>query len=91
MEALTDTTLTRLDVDDLLVQLLGRVREILDVDTAAVLILDADSEMLVARAYGFRSAPVSPDVSPQRRNHCGWITSTRRQARIRSCGKKASK
>jgi hypothetical protein len=50
LEALTDTTLTRLDVDDLLVELLGRVREILDVDTAAVLMLDADSEVLVARA-----------------------------------------
>jgi sigma-B regulation protein RsbU (phosphoserine phosphatase) len=50
LEALTDTALTRLDVDDLLVQLLVRVREILDVDTAAVLMLDADSEMLVARA-----------------------------------------
>jgi phosphoserine phosphatase RsbU/P len=50
LEALTDTTLTRLDVDDLLVELLGRVREILDVDTAAVLMLDAASEVLVARA-----------------------------------------
>jgi phosphoserine phosphatase RsbU/P len=50
LKALTDITLTRLDVDDLLVELLGRVREILDVDTAAVLMLDADSEMLVARA-----------------------------------------
>src|SRR4029453_10347529 len=50
LEALTDTALTRLDVDDLLVELLGRVREILDVDTAAVLMLDADSEVLVARA-----------------------------------------
>jgi phosphoserine phosphatase RsbU/P len=50
LEALTDIKLTRLDVDDLLVELLGRVREILDVDTAAVLMLDADSEVLVARA-----------------------------------------
>jgi sigma-B regulation protein RsbU (phosphoserine phosphatase) len=30
--------------------LLGRVREILDVDTAAVLMLDADSKVLVAGA-----------------------------------------
>jgi hypothetical protein len=50
LEALTDVTLTRLDVDSLLVELLGRVRDILDVDTAAVLVLDADSEELVARA-----------------------------------------
>jgi putative methionine-R-sulfoxide reductase with GAF domain len=50
LKSLTDATLTRLDVDDLLVELLARVREILDVDTAAVLLLDADSEELVARA-----------------------------------------
>ena len=50
LEALTDTALTRLDVDALLVELLERVREILDVDTAAVLLLDEGSEELVARA-----------------------------------------
>jgi sigma-B regulation protein RsbU (phosphoserine phosphatase) len=50
LEALTDASLTRLDVDDLLVELLGRVREILDVDTASVLMLDASSGVLIARA-----------------------------------------
>jgi sigma-B regulation protein RsbU (phosphoserine phosphatase) len=50
LEALTDATLTPLDVDDLLAELLARVREILDVDTASVLMLDPGSEVLVARA-----------------------------------------
>jgi sigma-B regulation protein RsbU (phosphoserine phosphatase) len=50
LQALTDTALNRLDVDDLLVELLDRVREILDADTAAVLLLDTVSGQLVARA-----------------------------------------
>jgi serine phosphatase RsbU (regulator of sigma subunit) len=50
LQALTDTALTRLDVDDLLVELLARVREILDADTAAVLLLDERSGLLEARA-----------------------------------------
>ena len=50
LQALTDSTLAGLDVDDLLVELLARVRVILDVDTAAVLILDERASELVARA-----------------------------------------
>jgi sigma-B regulation protein RsbU (phosphoserine phosphatase) len=49
-QALTDSSLTQLDVDELLVELLARVREILDVDTAAVLLLDEEGGALVARA-----------------------------------------
>jgi sigma-B regulation protein RsbU (phosphoserine phosphatase) len=50
LQALTDTALTRLDVDDLLAELLSRVREILDAETAAVLLLDEGSGQLVATA-----------------------------------------
>src|SRR4051812_27693556 len=50
LQSLTDSTLVQLDVDDLLVELLNRVRVILDVDTAAVLILDERTQDLVARA-----------------------------------------
>ena len=50
LHALTDATLSRLDVDDLLTELLNRVREILGADTAAVLLLDEPSQKLVARA-----------------------------------------
>jgi phosphoserine phosphatase RsbU/P len=50
LRALTDSTLTRLDIDEMLGELLTRVREILDVDTAAVLILHEQSKELVATA-----------------------------------------
>jgi hypothetical protein len=50
LESVTDTELTELDVDELLVELLTRTRDILDADTAAILILDETSKALVARA-----------------------------------------
>jgi sigma-B regulation protein RsbU (phosphoserine phosphatase) len=50
LRALTDTSLTRLEVDDLLVELLERVRQILEADTAAVLLLVEGSGELEARA-----------------------------------------
>jgi anti-sigma regulatory factor (Ser/Thr protein kinase)/putative methionine-R-sulfoxide reductase with GAF domain len=50
IESVTDAALTHLDVSDLLVELLERVREILDVDTAAVLLLDEATGDLVASA-----------------------------------------
>src|SRR4051794_15721847 len=48
LEALTDTSLKHLEVDDLLAELLTRVREILGADTAAVLLVDESSRALVA-------------------------------------------
>jgi hypothetical protein len=50
IQALTDISLTHLDVDDLLAELLTRVRDILDADTAAVLLMERSSDHLVARA-----------------------------------------
>ncbi|MFC4071021.1 PP2C family protein-serine/threonine phosphatase [Actinoplanes subglobosus] len=50
LEAVTDATLSRLDVSDLLDELLDRVRDLLGVDTAAILLLDAHSQQLVATA-----------------------------------------
>jgi len=49
-EAVTGADLAHLAVEDLLAELLDRVREILDVDTAAVLLLDPSSRFLVATA-----------------------------------------
>jgi phosphoserine phosphatase RsbU/P len=49
--AVTDVRLTRLDVDDLLVEVLERLRAILEVDTAAVLLREhSTDDYLVARA-----------------------------------------
>jgi serine phosphatase RsbU (regulator of sigma subunit) len=48
--AVSDADLAHLDVDSMLVELLDRIRSILDADTAAVLLRDGDSPYLVARA-----------------------------------------
>lgn len=50
IEAVTETTLSRLDVADLFDELLDRVRELLRVDTAAILLLDVRAQQLVATA-----------------------------------------
>ncbi|HEY7010285.1 MAG TPA: GAF domain-containing SpoIIE family protein phosphatase, partial [Jatrophihabitantaceae bacterium] len=48
--AVTDAGLSRPDIDELLVEVLERLRGILDADTAAVLLHEADTDDLVARA-----------------------------------------
>jgi sigma-B regulation protein RsbU (phosphoserine phosphatase) len=50
LEAVTDTALSRLAVADLLDELLDRVRDLLDVDTAAILLVDVHARQLVATA-----------------------------------------
>ena len=50
IESITDAALRRLDVDDLLGELLERVAVLMGVDTAAVLLLERGSRHLVARA-----------------------------------------
>ncbi|MFF0171711.1 PP2C family protein-serine/threonine phosphatase [Micromonospora profundi] len=50
IEAVTDATLSRLDAADLFDELLDRVRELLRVDTAAILLLDVHARQLVATA-----------------------------------------
>ena len=50
IQSVTDAALAHLDVEALLLELLDRVRDILEVDTAAVLLLDPQSNFLVATA-----------------------------------------
>ncbi|MEV4352064.1 GAF domain-containing SpoIIE family protein phosphatase [Actinoplanes sp. NPDC049596] len=50
LEAVTDAALSRLDVSDLLDELLERVRDLLDADTAAIMLLDPHAQQLVATA-----------------------------------------
>ena len=50
IESVTDAALVHLDVEDLLVELLDRVRELLEVDTATVLLLDPSSQQLAVTA-----------------------------------------
>jgi phosphoserine phosphatase RsbU/P len=50
IQVITDVGLSRLDDRDLLAELLKRAREVLDADTAAVLLLDSSAAELVATA-----------------------------------------
>ena len=50
IESVTDAALAHLNVEDLLGELLDRVRELLGVDTAAVLLLDCSAQQLVVTA-----------------------------------------
>lgn len=50
IELVTDTSLAHLDVNDLLREILARVRDVLGVDMAAVLLLDPGGEELIATA-----------------------------------------
>ncbi len=50
IEAVTDAALAKLDLEDLLDELLDRVRDLLNVDTAVILLLDPESQQLVATA-----------------------------------------
>ena len=49
-EAVTDTALSRLGLEDLLAELLERVRDLLQADTAAILLVDQSGTQLVATA-----------------------------------------
>jgi putative methionine-R-sulfoxide reductase with GAF domain len=83
LEALTDTALTRLDVDEFLTELLARVRDMLDVDTAAVLLLDANSEELVARAASGIEEEVRQGVRvPLGAGFAGRVAKTKQPARL---------
>jgi GAF domain-containing protein len=50
LQSVTDIALSKLTLDELLAELLPRIRQILDTDTCAVLLLDEASDELVARA-----------------------------------------
>jgi signal transduction histidine kinase len=50
LQSVTDAALAHLQLDELLVALLERTRQILDVDTCAILLLDEEANELVARA-----------------------------------------
>lgn len=50
LQSVTDAALAHLRLDELLAALLERTREILEVDTCAILLLDEDTNELVARA-----------------------------------------
>ncbi len=62
IRSLTDSTLAYMSVEDLLGELLDRVREIMSVDTAVVLLLDQSRRHLVATAARGLQEEVNQDV-----------------------------
>jgi signal transduction protein with GAF and PtsI domain len=78
IEAVTDTALAHLGVEALLVELLDRVRDLLEVDTAAVLLLDPSGQYLVATAARGIEEEVRQGVRiPLGKGFAGRIAATR--------------
>ncbi len=83
LEAVTDLALTQLDIDDLLDELLERVRELLDAHTAAILLLDDSGQFLVATAArGIEEEVRQGSRVPLGLGFAGTIAATRRPVAI---------
>jgi serine phosphatase RsbU (regulator of sigma subunit)/anti-sigma regulatory factor (Ser/Thr protein kinase) len=79
VEAVTDARLAHLDVDELLKELLDRVCDLLDVDTAAVLLLDSSRRFLVATAARGLEEEVRQGVQiPMGKGFAGRIAAEKR-------------
>jgi len=79
IEWVTDAALARLNVEDLLAELLERVQWLLEVDTVAVLLLDASAEQLVATAARGIEAEVRQGVRiPLGRGFAGRVAAEKK-------------
>jgi signal transduction histidine kinase len=78
VQAVTDVALAHLEVDELLGELLIRVRDLLGTDTAAILLLDEDADELVARsALGLEEEVEAGVRVPVGRGFAGRIAANR--------------
>jgi signal transduction histidine kinase len=78
LQLLTDAALAHLDLEELLGALLVRVREVLEADTTAILLLDASGRELVARAAVGIEEEVDQGVRiPIGRGFAGRVAATR--------------
>ena len=83
LQTLTDAKLTSLDLDNLLEELLIRVRDIISVDTAAVLLFERGADGLVARAACGIEDEVRQGVRvPLGVGFAGRIAATRQTVRL---------
>ncbi len=79
IQSITDAALSRLDDHELLAALLDRTRDILQADTAAVLLLDVSSRQLIATAAAGLEDEVRQGVRiPVGRGFAGRIAAERR-------------
>jgi signal transduction histidine kinase len=81
IEVVTDTALARLSLDELLTELLGRLRDVLGVDTAAILLVEGDT--LRARAAKGLEEEVEQGVRiPIGRGFAGRVAAEKRPIHI---------
>jgi sigma-B regulation protein RsbU (phosphoserine phosphatase) len=79
IRSVTDAALSHLGADDLLPALLSRVRQVLDADTSAVLLLDSSGRQLIATAASGLEEEVCQGVRiPVGRGFAGRIAAERR-------------
>src|ERR687891_87632 len=84
VQSVTDAALAHLAVEDLLDELLVRVREVLDADTAAILLLNEVETELVARAAKGLEEEVEQGVRiPLGKGFAGKIAAEQRPVIIR--------
>src|SRR5258707_11092342 len=78
MQALTDTALSHLALDDLLRELLGRVTAVMGVDTVGITLLDEDGQALTLRAArGLGEEDVCRVQIPVGRGFLGRVAASR--------------
>jgi phosphoserine phosphatase RsbU/P len=88
IEVITDIAFAHMEVDDLLGELLDRVREILNVDTAVVMLLDSSGEELVAMAArGFEEEVRQRAHVPVGTGFAGRVAAERRPVAIEDVGR----
>jgi signal transduction histidine kinase len=79
LQSVTDIALSKLTVDELLSELLPRIRQIIDADTCAVLLLDEANDELVARAADGIEEEVNAGVRiPVGEGFAGRVAASRR-------------
>jgi PAS domain S-box-containing protein len=78
MQALTDTALSHLALEDLLRELLGRICLVMDVEGAAILLLDKDGQQLTLRAArGLEDTLVAQATIPVGQGFAGRVAASR--------------
>src|SRR3954468_10794369 len=86
--SITDSALGYMSLEDMLSELLERIRDSLEVDTAAVLLLDEDRGVLVARAARGLEEEVRQGVQvPLARGFAGRVAAGRRPIVIEDLSK----
>jgi signal transduction histidine kinase len=84
LQELTDAALGHLELEQLLGALLGRTQKLLDVDTCAILLLDPESNDLVARAAVGIEEQVESEVRiPLGKGFAGRVAAERRPVVVR--------